>query len=130
MAKRDYILHNFWWKVTSLLLAIIVWFVVYAETAKGGGNLMRTVYFPRHTLAVMRDSNDKRAVRVTPTEVDITLKVPLMDVSSINDSDIQTFVDLSDIDATHKKARIRVYVPQGVTLESLEPDEATVEIIE
>src|SRR2546423_1746632 len=30
MAKRDYILHNFWWKLTSFLLAIIVWIVVPA----------------------------------------------------------------------------------------------------
>jgi len=35
MAKRDYILHNFWWKITSLMLAIIVWIVVHDSGAAG-----------------------------------------------------------------------------------------------
>jgi len=129
MAKRDYILHNFWWKVTSLLLAIIVWLVVSAETSRNDA-MMRTLFFPKHALAVMRDSTDKRPIRVTPTEVDVTVKVPLTEGTRINDADIQTFIDLSDVDASHKKARIRVYVPRGVRLESIDPDQATVEFIE
>lgn len=128
MVTRDTILHNFWWKVTSLLLAIIVWFVVY-DTDKMGVPTT-TVHFPKHALAVMRDSTDKRPLRVTPTEVEVIVRAPIMEGTRLTDNDIQTFVDLSEVDAVHKTARIRVYVPRGIRLEQINPDRATVEIIE
>jgi YbbR domain-containing protein len=129
MAKRDLILHNFWWKVTSLLLAVIVWIVVHG-TDQTNDIYRAPRHFPGHVLSVMRDTNDKRKIRVTPTEVDIIVTAPITEATRLTDSDIQTFVDLSDVDERHTKARIRVYVPRGVQLESITPDEATVEIIE
>jgi hypothetical protein len=130
MAKRDYILNNFWWKVTSLLLAIVVWFVVYANSSHGSADFRRNILFSKHSLALMRDSNDKRPLRVTPTEVDIMVSVPVADAGNITDSDIQTFIDLTEVSGLRNKVRIRVYVPQGVRLESITPEEATVEILE
>lgn len=126
MAKRDYILHNFWWKVTSLLLAVVVWFMVYGGETTGG--IRRE--FPAHELAVMRSSSDKRPIRVTPTEVFVVVTAPVMDATRLTDDDIQTFVDLNEVDITQTKARIRVYVPRGVRLESITPEEATVEFLE
>src|SRR4051812_38968633 len=114
MAKRDYILHNFWWKVTSLLLAVIVWFVAYSGDQPGTERS-----FPSHSLSVMRDATDKRPIRVTPSEVDVTVSAPILEVTRLTDGDIQTFIDLGEVDATHKKARIRVYVPRGVQLKKL-----------
>ena len=69
-------------------------------------------------------------IRVTPTEVNIVVNAPVMEATRLTDDDIQTFVDLNEVDITHKKARIRVYVPRGVVLKSITPDEATVEFIE
>ena len=130
MAKRDYILHNFWWKVTSFLLAVIVWFVVYGANRAEGNVIGRERNFPNHPLAVMRDATDKRPIRVTPSDVSITVSAPVVEVSRLSDTDIQTFIDLSEIDPLRKKAPIRVYVPRGVKLERMTPDEVTVEFIE
>jgi hypothetical protein len=128
MAKRDLILHNFWWKVTSMLLAIIVWFVVY-DTSPGAAP-MSPARFPKHPLAIMRDSTDKRAIRITPTEVDVVVSTPIVARAVLTDADIQTFVDLSEVDPKTKTAPIRVYVPRGVRLEQILPDRALVEVIE
>lgn len=131
MAHRDIIFHNFWWKATSLLLAVIVWFVVHRDSPTGAQLVPRNTYrFPGHSLAVLRDSTDKRPVRITPTEVDVTVTAPITEATRLTDADIQTFIDLSEVDERHKKARIRVYVPRGVRLEEINPDEATVEIME
>ena len=50
----------------------------------------------------------------------------------LTDADIQTFVDMSDVDDRTDTVRIRVFVPgaRGVRLESINPQEATVEILE
>jgi YbbR domain-containing protein len=130
MAKRDYILHNFWWKVTSFLLAVIVWFVVYGANRAEGNVIGRERTFSNHSLAVLRDATDKRPIRVTPSDVTISVSAPVLEVTRLTDTDIQTFIDLNEIDPSRKKAPIHVYVPRGVKLEKIIPDEVTVEFIE
>ena len=132
MAKRDYILHNFWWKVTSLLLAIIVWMVVHGTSGQADviPRLQRT--FRNHTLSLMRESTDKRPIRITPSEVEVVVSAPVGEATRLTDADIQTFVDMGDVDDRTDTVRIRVFVPgaRGVRLESINPQEATVEILE
>jgi hypothetical protein len=132
MAKRDYILHNFWWKVTSLMLAIIVWIVVH-DTGAAGDIIPRSQRrFAHHTLSLMRETTDKRPIRITPNEVEVIVSAPIMEATRLQDGDIQTFVDMGDVSGRNDKVRIRVFVPgsRGVRLESITPDEATVEILE
>jgi YbbR domain-containing protein len=130
MAKRDLILHNFWWKVTSFLLAIIVWFVVRADNDTTLPSTRRV--FAGHPLAVMRDSTDQRQLRITPTEVDVIVTAPVMEATRLAGADIQTFIDLTEVDQKHKTARIHVFVPtgRGVRLQQITPDEATIEFLE
>ena len=132
MAKRDYILHNFWWKVTSLLLAIIVWVVVHDSGAAGDIVPRSQRRFTHHTLSLMRETTDKRPIRITPSEVEVIVSAPIMEATRIQDADIQTFVDMADVNGRNDKVRIRVFVPgsRGVRLESITPMEATVEILE
>jgi len=33
---RAFVCHNFWWKMTALVLAIIVWYYVKGEISTGG----------------------------------------------------------------------------------------------
>ncbi|HUS34981.1 MAG TPA: hypothetical protein VM680_06475 [Verrucomicrobiae bacterium] len=132
MAKRDYILHNFWWKVTSLLLATIVWMVVHGSGGQTDVIPRAQRRFTRHTLSLMRESTDKRPIRITPSEVEVIVSAPIMEATRLSDADIQTFVDMSDVGARTDTVRIRVFVPasRGVRLESIIPEEATVEILE
>jgi hypothetical protein len=132
MAKRDYILHNFWWKITSFLLGIIVWIVVHGTDRPNDIVPRSKRRFAHHTLSLMRESTDKRFIRITPSEVEIVVSAPIMEATRLTDADIQTFVDIGDVEGQHDKVRIRVFVPgsRGVRLESITPDEATVDILE
>src|SRR5688572_4367541 len=130
MAKRDYILHNFWWKVTSLLLAVIVWMVVRGTGAVPDATPRLERTFRQHSLSLLRETTDKRPIRITPSEVEIIVAAPPMEAMRLVDADIQTFVDMNDVDERTDTVRIRVYVPRGVQLRSIEPQEATVEILE
>ena len=55
-----------------------------------------------------------------------------MEATRLSDADIQTFVDLGDVDERTDKVRIRVFVPgsRGVKLESITPEEAAVEVLQ
>ena len=132
MAKRDYILHNFWWKITSLLLAIIVWMVVHGTGGQTDVIPRAQRKFPHHTLSLMRESTDKRPIRITPSEVEVIVSAPLDVATRLTDNDIQTFVDMGDVDERNDVVTIRVFVPgaRGVRLESITPAEVTVEILE
>src|SRR5687768_9736590 len=111
MARRDYILHNFWWKVTSVLLAIIVWMVVNGTTGAGDALPRDRRTFRNHTLSLMRESTDKRPIRITPSEVEVVVSAPIGEATRLRESDIQTFVDMSDVDERTDTVRIRVFVP-------------------
>lgn len=132
MAKRDYILHNFWWKVTSLMLAIIVWMVVRGTAAPTDIIMRSQRRFSHHTLSLMRETTDKRPIRITPNEVEVVVTAPIGEATRLRESDVQTFVDMGDVNGRLDKVRIRVFVPgsRGVRLESITPDEVTVEILE
>lgn len=132
MAKRDYILHNFWWKVTSLMLAIIVWMVVRGTAAPTDIIMRSQRRFQHHTLSLMRETTDKRPIRITPNEVEVVVTAPIGEATRLREADIQTFVDMGDVNGRLDKVRIRVFVPgsRGVRLESITPDEVTVEILE
>jgi YbbR domain-containing protein len=132
MAKRDYILHNFWWKITSLMLAIIVWIVVHDSGAAGDIIPRSKRRFAHHTLSLMRESTDKRPIRISPNEVEVIVSAPILEATRLQDSDIQTFVDMGDLTSQNDKVQIRVFVPgsRGVRLESITPAEATIEILE
>jgi hypothetical protein len=77
MAKRDYILHNFWWKVTSLLLAIIVWMVVHGTSGAGDPIPRMQRRFPPHTLSLMRAATDKSPTRLTPNDFEPIASAPM-----------------------------------------------------
>jgi hypothetical protein len=133
MVSRDLIFHNFWFKVTSLLLAVIVWMVVKggdlpAPTSATQLAPPRTTVFPNHALLIIREATDQRPINIEPTDVEIGVAGPPAEMAALRESDIQAFVDLAEV-RPNGKARIRVYLPRGIRLETLNPKEARVEIL-
>ena len=133
MVSRDSILHNFWWKVTALLLAIIVWFVVKGgdlPNSAAATQLMppRTKEFANHPLLLIREATDQRPIKIVPTEVVVEVSGPPAEMAALREMDIQAFVDVAEVRADGR-ARIRVYLPRRLSLERLETKEARVEIV-
>lgn len=132
MLSRDLVLHNFWWKVTALLLAIIVWFVVKGGNLPESGASQfippRLKAFPNHPLMIVREATDHRQINIEPTEVTIEVSGPPAEMAALRAMDIQAFVDLGEV-RPDGRARIRVYLPRRLSLERLDPKEARVEIV-
>ena len=79
MSLRDFIQHNFWLKLFSLLLATLIWFAINFGIKSG----LRPVQNPiinqttrqiiRVPVRVLTQPGDQRVFKVDPRDVDVTL---------------------------------------------------------
>lgn len=132
MSVQKFIFHNFWAKVCSLLLAVMIWHVV--NTWQQGGRLERPpvvaageVTFYRHPITVMKSADDERAFRVTPATVDVTLKGPTALLDKIRSGDLMVYINLVDLgDAPPLPLKVMVHHPPGVAVIRIDPAEVNV----
>src|SRR5262245_9396943 len=94
MAWRDLIWHNFWWKVASLILAILVWFTVRpgdwsAETRDRATETTRR--FDGLPVRVMTDAADAFQYRVVPDNVMVVIRGARTAIARLSERDIDTF---------------------------------------
>ena len=137
--NRNIILHNFWWKFTSVMLATVVWITFHNEvrlegqTFKGINDLVgpRTATSARNPalpIAILRAARDNRAFRLEPASVDITVSGDETSIRKNLPSELQVFVDLSRAGDEPFRARVQVSLPPGTKLERVAPDEVHVEL--
>lgn len=132
MPAPKIIFHNFWAKVCSLLLAVMIWHVV--NTWQQGGRLERApvvatgeVTFYRHSITVMKSAGDERAFRVTPATVDVTLKGPVEIMDKLRSGDLMVYINLVDLgDAPPLPLKVMVHHPPGVAVTRVDPPEVHV----
>jgi hypothetical protein len=90
MSLRDLVLNNFRWKLTALLLAMLVWFVIKVAIYKGatsGPNQML-----RHQpVMVLKAPDDPRSFRIDPPQVDVAVQ----GAKELGADDLQVFVNLT-----------------------------------
>jgi hypothetical protein len=125
MALRDLVLYNFRWKLTALLLATLVWFVIkfaiYKESLGGRGQILT-----QQPVMVLKTPDDNRIFRVLPPSVDLVVRSP----QELKTGDLEVFVNLTalpDVQTAFKQvlvrgsdaARIVEVKPWGVTVEQL-----------
>ena len=123
MALRDLLLYNFRWKLTALLLATLVWFVIkfaiYKESLGGRGQVL-----PQQPVMVLKAPDDSRVFRVQPPAVDLVIRSS----QEVKPGDLEVFVNLTalpDVETAFKQVLVRgneatrvVEVrPWGVTVE-------------
>lgn len=139
MINRNLILHNFWWKITSVALAVVVWITFHNEVRLEGQSFQGINELVRpHTaspaqssqfpITVLRAARDNRVFKIEPSVVDITVSG---DVSGIRRNlleELQVFVDLSKAGNEPFTARVRVSLPAGASLVRVTPDQVHVEL--
>src|ERR1700677_5013352 len=105
MAYRDYILHNFWWKLLSLLLAALTWLTIETafkkeetlrETPVVTGTSSRS--FPSVAVTLLSSAADTGRFTVTPQAVVVEVTGKQEDLEKIQVQDIKVFVDITDTD--------------------------------
>jgi hypothetical protein len=135
MALRSIILHNFWAKAGSVLLAAMIWQVI--NTWQQGGRMpaskmtTEVVPFYNHPITMMESAADQQAYRVTPATANITLRGPAEAVRQLRNTDIVLYVNLVDAGNTTKlRKRVLVHHPAGLTVIKIDPFEVAVERLE
>ena len=138
---RELVLNNFWWKVTALLLAVLVWFGFRPHETRW--NLFPdtfrpyyTRYFVAHPVSISKPAADTREFRVTPSEVDITLTGDEKTLRGLRGSQLRATVDVGDLDANALRAKtntlpIKVSFPndEKIKIERVMPDHVQVELL-
>jgi hypothetical protein len=131
MAYRDFILNNLRWKVTALVLAMLVWFVIKVAIYKGatGG---REQILRRQSVLVLTAPDDPRLFRLEPAIVDVFIQ----GTKELQPDDVQVFVNLSlwpeGVNSALKQVLVRGTQatktrvdPLFVMVERVSPPEAT-----
>lgn len=133
---RDLVFHNFSWKVTSILIAILIWVTIYAN--QSGLKLLdifrsreiRPMVSQRRRLpvTVITPATDMRRFSITPKEVEVSIRGEAAVLDKLKVSDLAAFVNLTDVnDDVFSQKRVNIYAPTNVTPVSVVPEEVAVE---
>lgn len=142
---RNFFFRDFWLKLFSLLLAVLIWLTVWqfaihnnvrpAVALSNALPVERT--FSNIPVLVMSGASDVRDFKVSPGEVTIKVRGEPKKMQELENKlrddpqarDIRALVDLTGIEPVQgMRKKIAVTTPPDITFESAEPDQ--VEIIE
>jgi YbbR domain-containing protein len=132
MAWRELILHDFRWKLFSLVLANLLWVMIWLSThsERLPGSSEATREFPRLPITVMTVATETRGFQVSPSVVSVTLAGDATALAKLNGAQIAVFVDLTDVaGAARLRRRIVVHPPPGTALARVEPEQVQIERI-
>jgi hypothetical protein len=103
---RDVVLYNFRWKLTALLLALLVWFVIKFAIYRGmtGGRYQILRHQP---VLVLKAPEDPSLFRVQPPEVDVVVQA----TKELRSEDLEVFVNVTsmplDVESAFKQVTVR-----------------------
>jgi len=128
---QDLIFKDFWLKLFSFVLAVLIWITVFMTQGSSMGSL-RLAPADRRTFTglpvmIMSSAEDVRSFRVHPKEVEVTVQGDSRTIKALQARDIRVLVDLTGIGAAHDlRKRIEVSTPAGFSHVKVEPDEVQV----
>ncbi len=130
---RQLVVHDFWLKLFSLALAILVWVTVsFAIRHQGSpvntmGLAIKERPFYNLPVIVLSSAEDVRNFRVSPSEVEVTVQGDAKIVDNLRAKDIRTMVDLTGVEAAKDlRRRIEVSTPPGVTHVRISPPDVQI----
>ena len=129
MDLRRIIMHNFGWKVVSIILASLIWVTVDS----GLQNRLHSAgvrSFARLPITVMRTAGDERVFRVEPSNVEVVVSGEADLLQSLHPGDIQVFVNLTELtEAKVWRKRIQVHPPPNISVVRVRPAEVVVQVV-
>lgn len=135
MNWRHLILRNFWVKMLSLTLATVIWFSIRNSIQADLHLPPTTIISPVESSAlvpinVMAQPGDGRIFKVTPKEIQVTIRGESAVLRKYTPQDFKAYVDLSAINLNEPVGQeIKVHVPNGVTVLKIIPEAVSVEQI-
>ncbi|HWD94260.1 MAG TPA: CdaR family protein [Verrucomicrobiae bacterium] len=130
---RNLVVKDFWLKLFSLVLAILIWLTVQFSISKEVSPLAALIgrAVDEKVLAVPLDVPpvDGRTVTVDPAQVQVTLRGDPKLLKSIGAEDIRAIVDLSGVEAADGLSRrVQLILPPGISYTQLTPDAVEVRV--
>ena len=132
MSAREFLRHNRWQKLLSLLLAMLIWFTVKQGLERGGGLPVvpdgNTRPFEHVPVRVLTATASPAAFRVTPSEVTVVLRGRPDTLARLRPQDVEVYVNLADNPPTNASRRaVRVNAP-GCQVGSVSPQVVTIDL--
>jgi YbbR domain-containing protein len=122
---RNLVFEDLWLKLFSLVLAILIWLTVTFASKKEIGTENRV--FSNLPVAVLASAEDVHNFKVSPHDVEITVRGDPTTLQSLQSKDIRALVDLTGVTvARDLRKRIQVSVPAGVICMRVVPEEVQV----
>ncbi len=130
---RQLFVHDFWLKLFSLMLALLIWLTASMAIQKGGPPVTPLDLAPEERtfsnlpVLVISSAQDVRNFKVQPDRVEVTVRGDAKTVRALRANQIRARVDLTDVEtAGELKERIEVSVPSGISHVRVEPSEVQV----
>jgi YbbR domain-containing protein len=130
---RNLVAKDFWLKLFSLALAILIWLTVYysinGETSKSPwlALLGRPADETVMTVPVRVPVGGPQAFSVEPSEVKVTLRGDPKLLKNLRNDDVRAQVDMSGVEVASGLLRpIQIVLPNGVAYTHVSPDEVEV----
>jgi len=122
---RDWVTKDFWWKLFSVILAVIIWLTVHKiyEVPTGGAALAgNTLTYGNLPVLLVSSVADVSDYRLAQTTVAVTVSGPNEAMGVLQANQIHALVDLSDIQTNRDlKRTVEISVPPRVILVSVNP---------
>src|SRR3974377_72269 len=113
---RKVVLEDFWLKLFSLALAVLIWITVRFIAPSE----QRT--FSNLPIAVVSSAEDVHSFQVSPQQVEVTVQGDARTLGNLQGRDIRVLVDLTGVGAAQEMTkRVEVFTPAGVTYLHVEP---------
>lgn len=130
---RNLVVKDFWLKLFSLVLGILIWFAVNfsinKEVSPWSAIIGRTSDETVLTVPVSVPLTDASAVSVDPPQVQVTLRGDPKLLQDLKGDDVRAQVDLAGIESANGlRRRIDIIVPPGISYTHLSPEEVEVRV--
>ena len=124
MPLRDLILNNFRWKLTALILAVTVWFIIYRAapgdllTISDWGKDERRVQVP---VQILRAPEDARTFHLKPQMVEVRMRGDATVLKTLGENGITAYVNLTEVQNVDQPAKVYVHAPDGIDVLGVVP---------
>ena len=122
---RNLVFEDFWLKLFSLVLAVLVWFIVTFASQTDAQTDERV--FSHLPIAVVSATEDVRDFRVSPNQVQVRVRGYSKTLQNVQSKDIRAIVDLTGVTTARElRKRVEVAAPTGITHLRVVPEEVQV----
>jgi|SRR4051812_35234531 hypothetical protein len=121
---RHIFFDDFWLKLFSLALALLIWLVVSFASEKEG---IKERVFAAVPVQIVSTASDVRSFQPVPERVEVTVKGEGKVIDNLQQKDVRARVDLTGMEAARNQRQpVEVAVPDGVTFVRAAPREVQV----